>query len=509
MALLARAGSFEGGTGTPRRSFAPSRQQAAFLDHVGREATHVLLEARAGSGKSTTCREAAWRLHAAGRRSLYCCFNAQIARDFRADLPSTCRASTLHSLGFGLVRDRLGDVRVDEDKVDRLAEKYFPGREGRPERRAVAGLVGLCKNLLADGEDAGELRRLAATFDVELPRLAAEDVLAVVPEVLRECADPAGAIDFDDMVWLPVRLGLAATRSPDVVFIDEAQDLNPAQHALLPLVGPDAAFVVVGDRYQSIYAWRGADAESIPKLEARLADDGRGLATFPLTVTRRCPRRHVELARTLVRDLDHLPDAIPGEVGSCPPEKWTAEVDAGDMVLCRTNAPLVSACYRLIRDGRRAFVRGRDIGRGLLALIARLRCRDVASLLRAVGDHRAAERAKLAELRNPGPAMQALDDKCDCLIALCDGATSIDEVRRRAEEMFSDLGEDGAVVLSSIHRAKGLEAARIVVLRPDLLPGPWATTPEAFQQEKNLTYVAATRAREALTFAGPMPEILT
>jgi superfamily I DNA/RNA helicase len=67
--------------------------------------------------------------------------------------------------------------------------------------------------------------------------------------------------------------------------------------------------------------------------------------------------------------------------------------------------------------------------------------------------------------------------------------------------LFTDTSASGEVVtLSSIHRAKGLEADNVVILEPELLAAR-ARDPEAFQQEKNLLYVALTRAKNHLAFA--------
>jgi superfamily I DNA/RNA helicase len=55
-------------------------------------------------------------------------------------------------------------------------------------------------------------------------------------------------------------------------------------------------------------------------------------------------------------------------------------------------------------------------------------------------------------------------------------------------------------LLSSIHRAKGLEAKRVFILRSDLLPHPMAKSEWAKGQEKNLSYVAKTRAIETLVY---------
>ena len=512
MAIMARTNGQVDGTAapaTPRSRFVPSEQQERFLDAIRTGDSHLLLEARAGSGKSTTCREGA-RLLPLGTRAWYACFNAHIAREFQEDLPASCRARTLHSFGLELIRKKLGDIQIDDDKVDRLAEPYFPDRFQRGERSSVARLVSILKNQLIPADLISDqvLDELAATFGVDIPDDARGEVYGVAAEVFQVSFDRLSTIDFDDMVWLPVVMGFSPVNPPDVLFVDEAQDLNACQHHLVDQLCPTGRMVVVGDRYQSIYRFRGADSYSIERFERRLARSDRGIDTYPLTVTRRCPIRHVEMARRLVRDLDHLPGAMPGEVSECKPADVAGHLQPGDMVLCRTNAPLVSQCYSLIRQGRKAIVRGRDIGRGLLALMAKLRPSSVADLTRAVADHRSREMNRLAALLNPENAQQTVGDKCDCLLALTEGAATVNEVRERIETLFSDATEEGAIVLSSIHKAKGLERDHILVLRPDLLPGPWAKDREDMQQERNVAYVCATRARRRLTFAGPIPAIL-
>jgi DNA helicase II / ATP-dependent DNA helicase PcrA len=519
VALFARTDGVEGAgddvaTSTPApRAFVPSPQQAAFLDDLVGTESHLLLEARAGTGKSTTCRQGAWALARKGRTSTYACFNSHIAREFQTDLPSACKAATLHSIGLGMVKGAFGsNVQIDADKLDRIADRYFPGKVARPVRRATIQLANLARDLLldlnSDIETRNALHQTALRFDVDVPLADREEVYAVVPVVLGQAAEETAVVDFGDMVWFPIVHNLTPSRQPDALFIDEAQDLNPIQHAMLDRICPDGRHVVIGDRYQSIYAWRGADSDSIPNLAAKLAAEDRGLGTLPLTVTRRCPALHVELARRIVPDIEPMPGSPDGLVEEVPPGSEVGWVEPGDMVLCRTNAPLVGLCYRLIRQNVKAIVRGRDIGKGLVSLVLRLRARDVKDLLGRLSEYRLKETDKLVELRNPEPAIAALTDKCDTLAALCDGASTVAEVIARAETLFADTDENGAVLLSSVHRAKGLERDRVLILRPELLPGPWAKSPEDIRQELNVTYVAATRSKRVLAFAGDIPPAL-
>ena len=491
----------------PARIKTGSPQQETIWQALLGGSSHLLIEARAGTGKSTTCAEGMNRIDRR-HRVTYCAFNKAIATEFAGKAPAYCTSATMHSLGYGAIRNALGDVVINDYKTADLAEKYFPRKyDDRENRYAVAKLVSLCKAYLISGDDPAELADLAGAFGVDLGN-AAEDVLAVVPELLTESRQATGVIDYDDMVWLPVVLGFRP-RASDILFIDEAQDLNPAQQVFTSLLCPDGRIVVVGDPRQSIYAFRGADSESMANMAARLGGTDTGLECYPLTVTWRCPRSHVRLANQIVPDLEASPAAAEGEITEAKEADVLANLEPGDMVLCRTNAPLVSACYRLLRRGIPAVIRGRDVGRGLLTLIVKLRARSIPHLVDRLEDYRVRETAKLVELRHPEPALIALDDKVSCLLFMTEGMTSVDQLKARIESVFTDVSEDQAVLFSSVHRAKGLERDSVVILRPDLMPHPMAGNEREKVQEANLAYVAVTRSKNRLTFAGSIPSLFS
>ncbi len=85
---------------------------------------------------------------------------------------------------------------------------------------------------------------------------------------------------------------------------------------------------------------------------------------------------------------------------------------------------------------------------------------------------------------------------------------SVTQVRGRIKAMFGKV-EDGVerIRLSTVHRAKGLEAQRVWVLRPDLMPHPMARQDWAVEQERNLIYVAVTRAIGELYWVGGLPKL--
>jgi superfamily I DNA/RNA helicase len=83
-------------------------------------------------------------------------------------------------------------------------------------------------------------------------------------------------------------------------------------------------------------------------------------------------------------------------------------------------------------------------------------------------------------------------DKAEALLALCEGATGVPEVQARIETIFSDVQAGKCVVLSSVHRAKGLEWDRVFLLAD--------TFTRKGDEEDNVRYVAITRAKSELVW---------
>jgi hypothetical protein len=239
-----------------------------------------------------------------------------------------------------------------------IVDSILPRRDKRTRqiKAAIVALVRLCKSYLLDGTDPGSLERLAVSHGINLA-FNRTTVTGLVPQVLVECANRSSVVDFSDMPWLPVMLGLDFPPC-DVLFVDEAQDLDPCQHALVRRIAGEGRLVVIGDPRQAIYGFRGADTRSIETLSGQLSATERGIKTLPLTMTRRCPRLHIELARTIVADFESLPEAPAGEVVEFA--DVSATLQPGTMALCRVNAPLVGMCYQLVGDARERGLDGRE-----------------------------------------------------------------------------------------------------------------------------------------------------
>lgn len=535
---------------------------------------HLIIEARAGTGKTTTLIEglkrvkgiastmvpseqqaAIWDLlelsRGVAKSICFVAFNKSIASELKTRVPVGCDAMTMHGMGFRAVQRAFNLTQgreVQEGRVGDiicriLGQTIWELRKSKPILlKAVSKLVSLCKMNLTDldlrapgesddGWNEQELGSLASHYEVELNHSRAE-IFGLVPKVLEACRDVArdGCIDFDDMVWLPVALDLPVTRY-DLLLVDEAQDLNRCQQALAKKAG--RRLVLCGDPRQAIYGFAGADAESMPRMAKELAtmpeatvpvvgiaSPPRGCVTLPLTVTRRCGRAIVEEARKIVPDFsahESNPDGLISQalythrvaagtdrlIERPIEETYIPTVREGDMILCRVNAPLVSQCFTLLRRGVKANIQGRDIGQGLISTITKMKCERTVDLVAKLAEWEHSEVAKEQAKAHPSEAkIIAVCDRVDCITSFAEGVGRVDEVIRRIEAVFTDDPSSVGVRLSSIHKAKGLEARKVYFLQPPKgsCPHPMARTNWAREQEQNLKYVGITRAIEELVW---------
>ena len=481
-------------------SIVDSNYQTAIYEWVANGTGNAVVEAVAGSGKTTTLVRAL-AFTPKDKDVVFCAFNKHIADELRTRAPSHVRVGTLHSLGFQNLRQTFGKVQVSDEKLDRIMDVYLPYDADadmleRVEIRAKRGILrkvtSLAKAVLCSGEDVLELEALADRYDVDL-NSSGDEVLPLVKNVLRDCLNETTTIDYDDMIWIPVVSNMSLIQY-DFVFGDEVQDWNKSQiEFILRSVKPGGRVLAVGDRNQSLYGFRGADTEAIPNLITAL-----NAQVLPLSICYRCPRSHVALAQRLVPQIEARSDAPEGVIKNVMEDSLAGIVQAGDMIVCRVNAPLVPVAFDLIRRNVKAVVRGKEIGKGLVEFVKKFKADTLDDLFTRMEEYKRKEVSRLSKREGKEMQIETLIDKCDTINAVSEEVASVYLLTKKLEDLFSDTVE--GVVLSSIHRAKGLQAERVVILRPDLLPHPRAKDGWQLQQELNCQYVAYTRSKRELYF---------
>lgn len=534
---------------------------------VGHERPHVIGRARAGTGKSWTIFKGVERLRgvmpdctpsdeqqvlidmigrSAGARTVgVVAFSNSIASEWAKKVPQGVDAKTMHKLGcgsalrcFGLSGDNVINKYKVDDIVCQILDKDV--RQLRQERpgflTAVKELVRLAKGWLVgldekagtidfDATDWGmEFDRLVDRYDIDLEEGDTDEAYLLAVDVMRRCMDPKrdGCIDMDDMVWLPcVTRGMRIWKY-DLLCVDEAQDLNPAQQRLSLLAGK--RIVYIGDDRQAIFGFTGSMTKSLDVARDKFDSMPEGCVVLPLTMTRRCGKAIVEEARRIVPDFQAHPDNGPGKIlrGRYTVEEvrgnyWTKgqrrivpyeqtylpDVKDRDMIICRVNSHLILQCNEFHKRGRRAFILGRDVGDQIIALVDKLDCHTVPDLIAKATDWKASETAKEQAKRNPSDnRLISIESRADSIVGIAEICSTMQEFRQKVDDLFIEDSSRPGVMLSSIHKAKGLEAGRVFFLMPKggECPHPMAKSDWEVEQEMNMKYVGITRAIDELTY---------
>ena len=363
-----------------------SSQQQAVFDWVQHGKGSVVVEAVAGAGKTTTMVQA---VRLMGGTVYMGAYNKKMGDELKkrvADM-SNVRAGTFHAAGFGQLIRVFKGVKVDDKKVSKIVADLLAA----PEHAAFEGwgqgicaLVSLAKQQgfycagLTPQPMWAEWQAQIERYDVmdKLPDCARpQDLARLARTALQLSMNDTATIDFDDMCFLPLQRNLRMFQN-DWVLIDEAQDTNPTRRMLASrMLKPGGRLMAVGDPHQAIFGFTGADGDSLELIKQQF-----GACTLELSVTYRCPKHVVAVARQYVSHITAASTSLDGTVGAIEYDELAPLTAPGDAILCRYNAPLVALCFKLIRAGKPAKIEGRAIGEGLAALAGRWKVKTLDAL---------------------------------------------------------------------------------------------------------------------------------
>ena len=490
-----------------------SKYQNQVFEHVETAEGNGLVEACPGSGKTTVIEEAIKRVDIS-ESVLAISFTRSIRDELRKRLGHMHNVSvhTLNSFGNSACRP-LGWYKLNEDKVKNILkfDIFNLTRDGYNKEQykrfcatvgPITKLVSLAKaHMMFDTfrDFAKHWQGLADTYDVAIPTdFSISEFEGWLLFTHKLDQEKAKVIDYDDQIAIPLRRGFPIEQF-DRIFVDEAQDLTPAQIELTRrALGPNGRALYVGDRKQAIYQFRGADSRAMDNIA-----EAMDCKALPLSICYRCSKAVVRAAQQVFPDIEAWEGSPEGSETAVEEKIFKANAQPGDVVLCRTTAPIVQMCLWFIRHGIKAVVKGRDIGQNLKDLIVNLAGEQgpvevLQDKLRQYYDQET-EKNK----RNDRESKQInLQDRIDTILAIMDGCKTIEQVLKAFDKIFGDEDRTG-ITLMTIHKAKGLEAPRVWILRPDLMPHKMAKSPEAQLAEKNIKFVAITRAQIDLVWVLP------
>jgi DNA helicase II / ATP-dependent DNA helicase PcrA len=472
-----------------------SALQNAIYGFVETGTGNGIIVAVAGSGKTSTIEESFRRIPR-HLRAIFLAFNKAIAVELER---RGVAARTFHSLCYGPVMRARGARNVNPTKLRDLVDAKLGQDDVRMYGAFITKLVSLGRQQglgALEPDTTAAWDAIVAHHELELDAETAsyERALELASELLA-WSNASKEVDFDDLLYLAVRDGIALPKY-DFVFVDEAQDTNTIQRAILRKICHNGTrLVAVGDPAQAIYGFRGADSDSMD-LIAKEFDAQR----FPLSVSYRCPQAVVRHAQQWVSYIEAAPTAPEGSVVALG-TKWDPKVFApNDLVVCRTTAPLISLAYKLLKARVPVMIMGKEIGAGLASLVNRMRARGLEHLASKLQAYATREVEKAVAKKQDAKAA-AVQDKVDALLFLIDSLAeterTVPALLRLIESLFADTRN--AVVLATIHKSKGLEANHVYWLNSSRCPAKWARQEWQQQQERNLCYVATTRAKQTLT----------
>ncbi len=454
----------------------------------------LMVMAGAGCGKTTTIVELYKRIKANEPLAtiLFFSFNVKIKDELVArGVP----AVTMNGFGTGIVYRNFHGITLETNKVRFLCRKH--GVDFK-KQGLVQRCIDLMKNYLIPLPVMGDgcvnkVREIISDFELTEDEVDALLVAKIV-EIFRDSLMDRHTMDFADQLAYPVYHKMGIMKY-DYVFVDETQDMSPLKLQLVAsAVGK--RFICVGDPYQAIYGFAGADSESMNRVR-----DQFDPIVKSLPVTYRCGKTIVAEAhkhKVAPADFQAGPNNHEGEVKDISREEFETLVKPKDFVLCRVTSPLVSYCFKLIKKGVRAQILGKDVGKKLSELVDKIDgtisehtvdkwCEAYSRFKQQeVGRLRAADKDNQAD---------NLEDQLECLWVFTESVVSIMDIKARIEKMFDDKVNPDSVIFSTIHKSKGLEAETVFCLPYKARP---AKKDKQKREEANLLYVQITRAKNQL-----------
>lgn len=479
------------------------KYQQAVLDTYRTTNKNIFVNATAGSGKTFTLVQLANATPPA-KKAIFLAFNKSIAEELSNRLPNTVKASTLHSCGLSsFLKAYHCNIAVNEAKYFMLAKEKFDWKGIHPKRipgmcLKISRMYDLMRfNLIAPAiPDVMALAdRYGEDINEEIAKRTIQLYIKDNGDMERFFAGGCSGklvMDYTDMLYYTVKyLENNDIKHYNVVMLDESQDISPLQYSLVKkLKTPHGRTVAVGDSKQSIYSFMGSNLDSLHEIQ-----NAPNTVVLPLSVTYRC-------ASSIV---DEAAKVFPGEIFAAPNAKRGLvyngdymNAENGDYIICRNNAPLVEAFLKLIKNGKKCTILGKELGEELVNMIDSVN--SIYDFEKILGDILKKLEAKGVSKPMKTETFEKVDERVNILLDLYDYFGSLDTVKDKIHDIFVANADSTGITLSTIHKSKGLEAKNVYFLCPELLPSKFASTELALYAEKCLKFVGITRARENLIY---------
>ena len=338
-------------------------------------------------------------------------------------------------------------------------------------------------------------------------------------------------IDFTDMLYITYRkISDKEWQVPPWgfytnIWTDECQDLNNLQIAFLKFIKRKGGrYVFVGDFHQSCYNFSGANAQSfnlIPKLYSPIKK-------FELPICYRCPKSHLKrVNRQFDIPIQPRPNAPEGKIFTIEKYEVTKLAKAGDMVIARKNKWLTDVILALAKNGTPIYMQDKEMVETIKRTIIKQKLKNLQSLrdklenvvkkynqkvqdiilnadIESRGGNEAPNTESDVEKRVQITSTNAKIDNIEFIIDVLNDYmkkykdNTPDDFLRYIDKLLNTTDPHNCVRLTSVHKAKGLEANNVFVLNEAKVCVDPRNSWEQNEQEKNLSYISITRAKNNL-----------
>ena len=466
-----------------------TEEQAQAIDFV-KTGQNTKIQAPAGSGKTYTLWEAAKELK--DKRGLYVAFNKAIADSAGKKFPAYVNCRTGHSLAFTEV-GRKYSTRLGKITGTILAKEMDIGDVSKYPTPPTKGylILDTLRIYCYSAEDhisPLHVPKIVGPYTPEEITVMEIDIANQAKKVWDKMADINNTFPITHDFYLKLWALSNPKLNKDFILFDEAQDANAV--ILKVITGQkNSQLIFVGDKYQQIYAWRGA-INAMDKIKTEHS-------AF-LTQSFRFGPAIAEMANKILQNYmppDVRPLSIKGltdKIGEIlrgkPKEDFTP-----DAILCRTNAGVISNVFQQLALKRKVYIQG-----GVTQTI---------NLLKGASDLKAGRKTWCPELclfNNWQEVMEysnsGIGQDMKAFVSMIE-THGIQNLINTLQDTCT-TPEESEVILTTAHRAKGLEWETVKLHSDFYAPAPGKRLP---QGEINLLYVAATRALSNLDISDCPP----
>ena len=490
-----------------------SKEQEDIFNYAEHGVLNMIVQAVAGAGKTTTLVECANRVRD-DYKILLLAHNRSTKDTLRQKVKNkpNVKVYTIHGLAWRIFTEHFGfEPKIDENKyrnyinrnINTLGSELYQELSSPSKmmyKANVFKLVEMARHNLKQSEK--EIKKLA-TKKYGMTLVADESHF--VANVLKWGMENTEVVDYQDLLWFPSEFGYFTTHYlADIIMLDEAQDASIAQQDVISrCFKRNTRLFCFGDKSQLINSWCGSDTASFEHL-ADATMFRRDAKELPLTTNYRCGTRIIEYAKQYTDNNIHARENAPeGEIRH---EVMLSEAKDGDMVLCRNIAPLMAAYRRGVSEGKKMYFRGEELGKTLKTdadcangdtieeIIKSMKIRLIATWDFLTKEFGLDPRETMTD-----PRIVSLFDTIKTMEALPKTVVKRSDLEKFVDDVFSAEGREG-IQLSTIHRAKGLEADNVFIICPSLIPSRLARLDWEIEEERHLQYVMCTRPKNTLNF---------